>query len=232
MAKFDLPDTLSYIQQHVQHEQVRDERRLLIDTHVIDPRHGSRSKPKIAYIGHSEGTTQMFAMLATCPELASKLSCFTALGPVARVGNLDSRVLKLLGQLYADRICWFIGLRRGFLLRGGMLEQQLFGVISYLCPSLVQVLLTLLCGPPKSRMRRETTMSWGAHEPGGSSVLNIAHWCQAVRHGGFRRFDYGSAVNLKRYGSTVNRRSAPSHPPLPKLHTHTHSLHTHGTNTL
>lgn len=203
LAKFDLPDTLSYIQQQVQRDQVRDERRLLIDTHVIHPRRGSCSKVKIAYVGHSEGTTQMFAMLATCPELASKLSCFTALGPVARVGNLDSYVLKLLGQFYGDRLCWALGLRRGFMLRGGMLEQQIFGIISYVCPSVVQLILTLLCGPPRSPMKRGDTMSWGAHEPGGSSVLNIAHWCQAVRHGDFRRFDYGCAVNLKRYGSKV-----------------------------
>ena len=39
--------------------------------------------PKVAYIGHSQGTTQMFYGLATNEDFfADKVSVFMALGPV------------------------------------------------------------------------------------------------------------------------------------------------------
>ena len=42
---------------------------------------------KIAYVGHSEGTTQMFVALAEMEEsyFADKTSLFVALGPVSKI---------------------------------------------------------------------------------------------------------------------------------------------------
>ena len=42
---------------------------------------------QVIYIGHSQGTTQLFAQLCMNPEFKSKIKVFIALGPVAMVGN-------------------------------------------------------------------------------------------------------------------------------------------------
>ena len=38
------------------------------------------------------------------------------------------------------------------------------------------------------------------HAPGGTSVKNLKHWQQFIRSGQFKRFDYGSKINIIKYG--------------------------------
>lgn len=56
---------------------------------------------KVPYIGHSQGTIQMFAALTTIPTLAPKLKVFIGFGPVAYVGTyLNQRLYtKTLSRL-------------------------------------------------------------------------------------------------------------------------------------
>jgi len=61
MAKYDIPALIDYVRQKTGNNQV-------------------------AYIGHSQGTIQMFAALSTQADLAAKMSIFVGLGPVAYVG--------------------------------------------------------------------------------------------------------------------------------------------------
>ena len=50
---------------------------------------------KVIYIGHSQGTTQMFAALSENPQFfKEKMKCFIALAPVLRVQNLKSQRLQ------------------------------------------------------------------------------------------------------------------------------------------
>jgi len=63
MGKYDQPAFLDYITERTGHE-------------------------KVAYIGHSQGTTQMFYALAENPEyFKSKISLFVALGPVTKLSH-------------------------------------------------------------------------------------------------------------------------------------------------
>ena len=62
MAEYDLPANFEYIQQITKTKE-------------------------IIYIGHSQGTTQMFAHLCTNPEFKANIKAFIGLGPVALVGN-------------------------------------------------------------------------------------------------------------------------------------------------
>jgi len=182
MAKYDVQDTIKYIQ-----------------AKKTPP---NEAPAKIAYIGHSEGTTQMFAGLSENPQFFEQsLSCFVALGPVARVGSINSRALKALALFRVDYLCWVFGLRKSFMPRGSMLEQQFLGIFSFMFPSVVEVILTLLCGKPNTPMATNDIINWGQHEPGGSSVVNIAHWCQMIRSDRFQKCDYGSKRNMMRYGT-------------------------------
>ena len=59
---------------------------------------------KVAYIGHSQGTTQLFYALAENESYyADKLSLFVALGPVTKLGNIKSPLLSIVSE-FADII--------------------------------------------------------------------------------------------------------------------------------
>ena len=72
MGTYDIPATFEYI------------------THV-------NGHHKIAFIGHSMGTTQMLYALAKMPNFfADRLSIFVALSPIAAISNLGVTLLKFL----------------------------------------------------------------------------------------------------------------------------------------
>jgi lysosomal acid lipase/cholesteryl ester hydrolase len=50
----------------------------------------------LVYVGHSEGTTQMFAKLSETPNFADKINLFIGLAPVASTKHLDSIVIHAL----------------------------------------------------------------------------------------------------------------------------------------
>lgn len=53
---------------------------------------------KVAYVGHSQGTTEFFAMAAMRPEYNDKISVMIALAPVAYMGHMASPLLKLMAK--------------------------------------------------------------------------------------------------------------------------------------
>lgn len=58
----------------------------------------------VSYIGHSQGTTQAFAGFTANPHIANKLNSYSALAPVAWVGNARSVVFKALAELHFEDI--------------------------------------------------------------------------------------------------------------------------------
>lgn len=48
----------------------------------------------MSYVGHSQGTTQMFALLSNSSEYSAKIKPFIALAPVAMLGNTKSKLLR------------------------------------------------------------------------------------------------------------------------------------------
>ncbi|GAB5371142.1 hypothetical protein AAMO2058_001554200 [Amorphochlora amoebiformis] len=186
MIKFDLPDTITYIQNTLKEEG------------KVGP---NGEGVKLSYVGHSEGTTQMFGLLSDHPKLASKLCSFVALGPVGKVGNISSTALTTLANWNLDKLVWWMGFRSSFMMLQGSSEHLFISFAAYIAPSLVDMIITLLCGPSNSPMSSpEQRKTWGSHEPGGTSILNVAHWCQSIRQKSFQKYDYGEKLNKKRYG--------------------------------
>lgn len=61
--------------------------------HVIE----TSGRPKISYIGHSQGTTQMFAALADNEEYyQDRINFFGALAPISRITNVKQAALWLI----------------------------------------------------------------------------------------------------------------------------------------
>lgn len=59
--------------------------------------------PKVAYIGHSQGTTQMFYGLANWESYyKEKMSIFIALAPVTMLPNTDTELFRLASDFYDE----------------------------------------------------------------------------------------------------------------------------------
>jgi len=58
---------------------------------------------KLSYIGHSQGTTQMFYALAETQEyIASKVNVFVAFAPITKIANTDSEALQWASVFYNE----------------------------------------------------------------------------------------------------------------------------------
>ncbi len=78
---------------------------------IIDYIRTTTGVEKITYIGHSQGTTQMFAGLSLKNDYYSKiLNVFTALGPVTNLENIGSSFLKKLASTKQDYILKKLGI--------------------------------------------------------------------------------------------------------------------------
>ena len=84
MGEFDIPATFDYITETTGYE-------------------------KIAYIGYSQGTTQLFYGLTILPEYyRAKLSVFVALAPVTRISHSPTTLLKVTNVFYEFIDSWFL----------------------------------------------------------------------------------------------------------------------------
>eukprot|EP00299_Pterocystis_sp_00344_P007099 c2132_g1_i1.p1 GENE.c2132_g1_i1~~c2132_g1_i1.p1 ORF type:complete len:429 (-),score=61.21 c2132_g1_i1:71-1237(-) len=182
-ARFDLPDVVNFIKKET-------------DT------------TSISYVGHSEGTTQMFACLSENPEFASNLNCFIGLGPAVFTSHVRG-VMRLLAALRVDKIVWKLGFRRSFMPSPNALVRSVLSLWCTLFPWTVDDVLALLCGRLDTPMDPNSMSDWVKHEPSGTSVLNMIHWAQMIRsQGRFSKFDFGVLENLRRYG----QRTPPEYP--------------------
>ena len=76
MGEFDLPAVIDYIIEQT-------------------------DQPKVAYIGHSQGTTQMFYALATNEKFfRDKVSIFVALAPVTKITNQRADIVRIAADHY------------------------------------------------------------------------------------------------------------------------------------
>ena len=53
---------------------------------------------KFTYIGHSQGTTEMFAMLSDTTYFNDKLSLFIACAPIVYLGNVEDEMMQSIAQ--------------------------------------------------------------------------------------------------------------------------------------
>jgi len=150
-------------------------------------------QPKLIYIAHSQGTTQMFAALSTQPELAFKIQDFIALAPVAFVKNADSTVMRQIATFGIPNIISRFGFNElmpsNSLLRLTLPRVCDNPLTSWLC----DLSMSLVTGFSWAEINRERLPLYMAHFPCGTSVLNGVHWAQALtsqESHEFRMLDY------------------------------------------
>ena len=174
MADFDVPAMVDYVLQQT-------------------------GKEKLVYIGHSQGTSTMFAHLADNPDFSEKLNLFIALAPIASVTNHNSPVFKLLGDVRLAAIMQFLGVYD---------FAPYFGLPWFVyeaCTALNMVCADIIEAFADEDINVDNLDRFPvilAHEPGGTSTRNMQHWTQCYDSYDYEvmpKFDYGSLTNMRVY---------------------------------
>ncbi|KAL4482797.1 hypothetical protein ABPG72_022357 [Tetrahymena utriculariae] len=158
---------------------------------------------KVFYVGHSQGSTQMFAKLMEDPQFQEKIKAFIALGPAIYIQNLASNFVKKMFGCGFYQLLDKLGYRN-FLVLPKSISRRVGALCHYL-PFLYDIglfkVMNLLCGfTVENKIPRDKISVIVTHEPGGASVRNILQWEQFMKSGEFKKFDFGASKNIKVYG--------------------------------
>jgi pimeloyl-ACP methyl ester carboxylesterase len=133
----------------------------------------------LAYVGHSQGTTIMFANLATPAwSVGGKVDVFIALAPVAYVHNTKSALLRLLADLQVDDLLPLFG--PSFLPSTALLR-TLLPAVCEAAPHLCDDVIGMIAGFDQSDLDQARLPIYVAHFPSGTSDVNVHHWLNGVR---------------------------------------------------
>uniref|UniRef100_T1JNG7 Lipase n=1 Tax=Strigamia maritima TaxID=126957 RepID=T1JNG7_STRMM len=132
---------------------------------------------QIYYVGHSMGTTVMFALLSSQPKYNEIIKGMFAMAPVAYVGNIRSPVRYL--AYITPGIRWILQ----WLGKGEFLSNQYVVKLGY----------------DEAQMNATRLPVFLHHTPAATSVQNVVHLAQMVRSHKFQFHDFGYYENINRY---------------------------------
>jgi lysosomal acid lipase/cholesteryl ester hydrolase len=164
MAKYDIPAMINYVLEFTKHE-------------------------KLAYVGHSQGTIQMFAAATFDASINDKIAIYGAFAPVAFLEHCESFLLKLLARLNIQTIFTLLGVDE-FLPGTNVINRIAPGYCTF-NSDLCNDMSMLVFGPSKD-INESRLSVYLSQTPADTSVRNMIHWIQAIENGRFAMFDYGS----------------------------------------
>ncbi|TNV78929.1 hypothetical protein FGO68_gene5820 [Halteria grandinella] len=174
----------------------------------------STGQEKLSYVGHSEGTTQMFIGLSMLPEYyAEKMNLFVALAPVASLNHTMSTALKIMAA-NVDQVEHYLidtlGMYNVF--PPNYYTQWETAELCSTMASFCSEFLTLIADLDPSVDNLNRTMTYLTHFPSGAGYRNLVHYAQLINSDKFLRYDFGTAINQQKYGQ-----STPPEYPLEKI---------------
>ncbi|CAH1395539.1 unnamed protein product [Nezara viridula] len=157
---------------------------------------------KLFYIGHSQGTTQFFALMSTRPEYNEKVIHMSALAPIAFLDHSRGtlKVLFFLSNLLskiADFLHIYNVLPSSPFMRG---VDKLFCKTLPFTNILCENILFLIAGYDSQELNMTLLPVITKYTPAGASSKQLIHFSQ-IAHSGqkFAQYDYGWYENLVRY---------------------------------
>lgn len=161
---------------------------------------------KLAYVAHSQGTTQMYYALATNEEFfASRVSIFLAFGPVARVDHCKSSMIRFFASNITRALLvstseslgiyeWFPA---NYLTTGSM------RLICDTFPKVCEFAIYLSADENMTLSDEQRVQVYLGHYPSGTSLKSINHFGQLMETGRMQKYDYGTEKNIEVYGSEI-----------------------------
>ncbi|XP_060042658.1 gastric triacylglycerol lipase-like [Erinaceus europaeus] len=166
MAEYDIPATINFILQKTGQEQ-------------------------ISYVGHSQGASIGLIAFSTNPKLAKKVTTFYALAP----GSTLTYTKSILGKLsYVPMFILRLILGNKMLLSHNFLDKFVADqvcsrkVLNRICSNT----LFLISGFDAKNLNMSRLDIYLSHNPAGSSVQDLLHWCQVKNAKKFQAYDWGS----------------------------------------
>jgi pimeloyl-ACP methyl ester carboxylesterase len=158
--------------------------------------------PTVSYVGHSEGTIQMFASLIRRTVTAQMINIFMAFAPVTTVGHETNKLFRVLSEP-GVMVAWEAVLgKKAFL----PTPEQLLPFDEALCradPFACEILIEAFCGKHNGAFNNSRMQVMAGHEPGGTSMRNMEHWAQLVHTDKYEMYDYGKKGNMAHYNQTT-----------------------------
>ncbi|KAI5646270.1 alpha/beta hydrolase fold domain-containing protein [Phthorimaea operculella] len=161
-------------------------------------------KPKMKYVGFSQGTAIFYVMVSELPEYAEKISLMVSLAPVAFLPNIKNPLFRLVGASpqTLGAILNIIGYNK-FNAENPLLKfltEQICGK-EELAVIVCSTLAFSLFGFDYAQVNATQVPVIAAHYPSSFSMKQVIHYGQLVKSGKFRRYDYGPDRNMAVYGS-------------------------------
>ncbi|CAH2038107.1 unnamed protein product, partial [Iphiclides podalirius] len=160
---------------------------------------------KITYIGHSMGTTILFAMLALRPEYNQVLSAGYALAPVVFMSGIRSPI-KSLAPLASN-------VAHMEMLYGShefLPKDSLLGKLTSSCHAdridgkVCKTAIFQMCGENEGQLNETVLPVFLAGVGAGTSWKTIVHFAQLIlARDRFQQFDYGVWNNMRIYGDAT-----------------------------
>lgn len=172
ISRFDMPAVIDYVQLATNHS-------------------------KVSYIGHSQGTAVMFALLSD-PVLSIKyndvIQPFVAISPITRIGNATTIFRHLVKTLHS-----FSSSNEGpaFLKQSGLAKFK-----SILCNSPFRFLCKwyMFSMYGYNDQTNLTRLAVYTAHMGSTSKRNLRHFHQLFSSNRFARFDHGPEGNMQKFG--------------------------------
>ncbi|XP_032523317.2 lipase 3-like [Danaus plexippus] len=158
---------------------------------------------KVTYIGHSMGTTILFAMLTMRPEYNDILTAGFALAPVVFLSDIKTPIKSL--SKVASNVAQMEMLYGSYEF---IPKNSVLGKMTKSCDvdgrdaAVCKNLLFYICGYNEKQFNKTLLPIFLSHIGTGTSWKTAVHFAQEVVAGGkFQQFDYGSDLNLRVYGN-------------------------------
>ncbi|KAK1367704.1 LICH hydrolase [Heracleum sosnowskyi] len=153
---------------------------------------------KVHYIGHSQGTTMMFAAFSIW-KVEERVKSTSMIAPVVYLNHMPFGLIDVLAKAYIGEIAGTFGLADL-----NIMTQPLGTIVRVLCDvpgvDCFGWIVSLFTGM-NCCMNASTVDLWFASQPQPTSIKNLVHWAQGVRKQVFAQYDYGdAATNLEHYG--------------------------------
>ena len=156
-------------------------------------------KAKLVYMGHSQGTTQMFAHLSDQPAFGQKLYLAVMLAPVGSVKHQTSALLSSISKTSFLSFANWLGAYEQF----AAIQSSFMYYVCYYFNWVCRSGLYLISDADPSFDNPPQLPVIMSHFPAGTSLKDLQHWQQMTLADVqvVKRFDYGSpALNFDHYG--------------------------------
>ncbi|XP_047996287.1 lipase 1-like [Leguminivora glycinivorella] len=161
---------------------------------------------KLIYIGYSQGSATFFIMNSEKPEYAKKISLYIGLAPSTTQYHTKSELYRTAAVSinYLQNALESAGIWEIFS-RGhpSQITLNTLCQMKMLTELVCDVGLSILDSPHADSITPEILTLIFEYEPSGTSIHNLARYGQAMNDIKFSKFDYGTANNLKLYGSPM-----------------------------